>query len=783
MKIPLVFFCLFVFAASPGLAQPDVELQQAFLDLSNDGVVMNISAHPDDEDGAALALYRMRYGCSTVSVLFTRGEGGQNEKGPELYEELGVLRSAETESAGDILGASVQFLNFLDFGYSKTATETFKMWGGQQEALRRLVFVIRKYKPDILFTNHNTIDGHGHHQAAAITAIAAFDAAADSSMFPEQLRRPGVTLWQPRKLFFRAFGRFEPTADVANAIGDTNALRGVSYLEIAARALRQHRTQGMERANLRGFTRGKSLYRTVRMNSLYERDSTNFFGGIDLWRDHFVASLADLRKQIAAIGPDVPRRELLLRISRLAARIDSARQRPPSSPLAQRILAGWSRKLERIVQLACGIELRCRLDDSVIVARQKATVISSLTSTRSGISDVRYALSAPPGWKVGQVAKPATDSAAARVALPVEVGPSPVPTLPRAVAQYGSLEIEEDLICRAAFLADGLPFVLHARVPFDVAPRLTLSLAQSVACVRPEETGKGIRFTYEARNYSPGSVSGAIGLIGPRGWKAESSSYRIATEDGSATGDVVVHPPADVRPGEYTIRFATDGAAASATLHVFDVSAAPGLRVGVVRSYENTLETTLRDLNVEFTLLTERDLESGDLQRWHTIVLDIRAYLVREDLRKNNGRLLEYVRNGGNLVVMYQRDQEWKPEYAPYPFTISRRRITVEDAPVDILEPLHPLMNSPNRITATDWLGWKQERAIYLPSDVSAEYLRLLASHDPDEPEETAGYLVAPYGKGTYLYTSFVWYRQLKEHLPGAVRCFANMISYPLVRK
>ena len=139
---------------------------------------MDLSAHPDDEDGASLALYHMRYGVKTYSVLFTRGEGGQNEKGPELYESLGVLRSRETEEAGSILGAEVHFLNFLDFGYSKTASEALRMWGGQTEVLRRLVFVIRKYKPDVIFTNHNTIGGHGHHQAVAVTAIAAFDAAA-----------------------------------------------------------------------------------------------------------------------------------------------------------------------------------------------------------------------------------------------------------------------------------------------------------------------------------------------------------------------------------------------------------------------------------------------------------------------------------------------------------------------------------------------------------------------------------------------------------------------------
>src|SRR5512136_2167171 len=176
-----------VFGCRIAPAQDSVQVGQAFLDLSNDGVIMDLSAHPDDEDGAALAYYRMKYGVKTYSLLFTRGEGGQNEKGPELYEELGVLRSAETRAAGSILGAEVQFLNFLDFGYSKTATETFRMWGGQMEVLRRLVYVIRKYKPDVLFTNHNTIDGHGHHQAAGITAIMAFDAAADSTMFPEQL--------------------------------------------------------------------------------------------------------------------------------------------------------------------------------------------------------------------------------------------------------------------------------------------------------------------------------------------------------------------------------------------------------------------------------------------------------------------------------------------------------------------------------------------------------------------------------------------------------------------
>jgi LmbE family N-acetylglucosaminyl deacetylase len=328
---------------------PDVERGQAFRDLSNDAVVMDISAHPDDEDGATLALYRMKYGVKTYSVLFTRGEGGQNEIGPELYEDLGVIRSRETRRAGAILGTSVVFLDFMDFGFSKTATETFRVWGGQMEPLRRLVYVIRKYKPDILFTNHNTIDGHGHHQAAAITAIAAFDAAADPRMFPEQLKEAGVDLWQPRKLFFRAFGHMAGPPDVSNQVDQVDSLRGRNYLDIATEALRQHRTQGMENANLRAFTRGKSLYKLMRTNSLYESDSTSFLSGIDLWRDPTLQPLLPIRRTLSALRPEMPMDSLLSVASRCEREIDLPSRDSAGSPLARRLtslIPSWFRDRE-----------------------------------------------------------------------------------------------------------------------------------------------------------------------------------------------------------------------------------------------------------------------------------------------------------------------------------------------------------------------------------------------------------------------------------------------------
>jgi hypothetical protein len=277
-------------------------------------------------------------------------------------------------------------------------------------------------------------------------------------------------------------------------------------------------------------------------------------------------------------------------------------------------------------------------------------------------------------------------------------------------------------------------------------------------------------------------MAGKVTVQGPSGWKAEAQPYRIEKEDSSTQGMIVVRPASDTPPGKYVLKFKTEYMVQEATVRVFDVAVSKGMTVGIIKSQDNTLESASKELGASYKLLDEKDLE-GNLSLYTTIVIDIRAYLIRDDLKRQNARVLDYVKNGGNLVVMYQRSQEWKPEYAPYPFQISGKRVTVEEAPIDILEPQHPLLSHPNKIGNDDWGDWKQERAVYFPMDVPKEYTRLLASHDPDEVKQSTGYLAARYGKGTYIYTSYVWYRQLKEMNPGAFRCFANMISYPAYRE
>jgi len=227
------------------------------------------------------------------------------------------------------------------------------------------------------------------------------------------------------------------------------------------------------------------------------------------------------------------------------------------------------------------------------------------------------------------------------------------------------------------------------------------------------------------------------------------------------------------------------------------VNVADGLRVGFVQSYGQITENALRAMGADVTVLDSTALATSDFNQFDTIVLDIRAYLVRTDLREHSNRLLEWVRSGGHLVVGYHKTFEWNPGssgsffdmdvvevpeegWAPFPLTLGRGRVTRENAPVDVLLPDHVLFRSPHAIGAEDWSGWVQERGLYFPREYNDGYAELLAMNDPGEDALRGGLLLADVGEGTYLYSSLVWYRQLEALNPGAWRMFANRMSLPL---
>jgi LmbE family N-acetylglucosaminyl deacetylase len=262
-----------------------VDLYSQNNNINSDFTILCVAAHPDDEDGATLAYYSKIKGYNAYTVFYTRGEGGQNEIGPELYDELGKIRERETNEAAEIQGSKAYFLGFLDFGFSKTAKETFKMWGGKDSVLARIVYIIRAIKPDVIITNHDTITvkpyrQHGNHQAAGITIYEAFEKAADPSYHPEQLTG-NISLWQPHKLYFRAFDTTNITGIVAIDITQKDA-SGKTIEQISIEALSKHRTQGMDKIV---FTNSLGVYRErkydlVRSDKDYPYDSTDLFSGL-----------------------------------------------------------------------------------------------------------------------------------------------------------------------------------------------------------------------------------------------------------------------------------------------------------------------------------------------------------------------------------------------------------------------------------------------------------------------------------------------------------------------
>lgn len=707
-------------------------------------VVMNLAAHPDDEDGQTLTYYRKAKDAIAYSVIYTRGEGGQNEIGPELYEELGAIRTDETERAARILGTQIYFLNFKDFGFSKHAHEAFERWGGEDFVTARLVYLIRKLKPDLLFTNHDTVTvgprrQHGQHQAVGISAYNAFHLAADSTYHPEQLAEVGVDLWQPKRLFLR-YWRQPDSYEVAVPVSATHEPEEATYTEIAMTALQEHASQGMGMF-ARRFRPRATFFQMLRDQSGVPLDTMD---------------LAHALPPNTAANPD------------LTYWIDSGRL-PSLRPGAV-----W-------------------LPDSIAVPGQRIEVrwnVRDLPSRRlnwrffGAVDTTIYLSDSSPGI--------------ATLVIPQDAAP----TIPKPTHQYREFTNHAPVVY-AIYQAGTDDIVAAGYLPVDIAPPLVVETDEPVVRLHPGTNTLTLSFESFDEQAQYVDLNVAVSHDASRTVVFHEQHQMRVPNSRRWQETVTLSLPSSLSEGDYTISLSaqTNPSTASSTLthmqlqgRVFSVDVAENLRVGVIESYDNTLDQALTALNVEHVLLDSTDLATGNFDNLHTIVVDIRAYLVRQDLRLHNDKLLAWVENGGHLMVNYQKTFEWNAGYAdpfdrekenagdfaPYPLELSRDRVTYEDAPVTLLHPNLPVFQAPNLITDTVWQHWVQERGLYFPREYDAAYQELFSMNDPGETPLNSSTLFATFGNGTYLYTALVWYRQLKVHHPGAYKMFANFISLPL---
>jgi LmbE family N-acetylglucosaminyl deacetylase len=789
----LVAALVFVQPVQPVHSEPDkAELQQALLDLTSPWTVMCVAAHPDDEDGSTLTILRRKYGVHTVSLFSTFGEGGQNAVGPELYEDLGVIRARETMAAAEVQGSEPHFLGFRDFGFSKSAEETFRAWG-EKELLRRMVLQIRTLRPDVIITNHDTTSGHGHHQATGRTILLAFDAAADPKQFPEQLAQAGT--WQVQRLFVRSRGEAAAGAQIVTLDpNETDPVRGTTYAQQALAGLHKHATQGPWPKTVPAGGARQIRYTLVKQGPNTPPVPANAKTPVDglTLPEPVATKLAPPTIENKPLTEFIDRRLELL-VSLLSAKRRGIFTAPKEvfDTDAQRFRLMASR-LDKALATAAGASLTLGSEDSALVPGEEAQLAVVLSN--AGIAEIQVkqlkfnGLGMETKLDAADKMLPGTDTAA-EVKAPTPKNASL--TVPSSEHLYDGRLFGEPLRVEAVLAIEGVPFVIDKEVRREVAPAVEIvSVEPSPYVTTPATSQKPLDFRITLKNHLKSEFRG---LLRVSGQTLETGREIALRPDQTDTTNFVVRPlslSGQIQGSNLAVTVDLPVpkepiAKRNVPLVYADALVVSGRRVGYLPSYDRTLERALTSLGVDSKQLTVEEIAKGDLSSFNTIIIDNRGYEAHQDLIPVNNRLLKFVEDGGTLLIFYHRTNEWnpneqrgRPQLAPYPILIDDSRVTEEDAPVTFLVPKHPLLNFPNKITQKDFENWVQERGLYFPREWDQHYTAVLSTNDKGEPPLKGGLLVAPYGRGNYIYTSYVWYRQLRAGLPGGYRFFANLISY-----
>jgi LmbE family N-acetylglucosaminyl deacetylase len=860
----------------------DVALRLMLRKLASTGTFMETTAHPDDEDNGLLAMMSHGRGMRTVLVTATRGDGGQNEIGPEIFQALGVLRTEELLAVHRFDGAEQYFTRAIDFGYSFSIEESIEKWG-RNEIVGDYVRHIRDIRPDVIAGFVCGGGGGGqHHQASTQLTLEAFRAAADPARYPEQIRE-GLRPWQARRVFCtEGFGAGQGGSPDLLRVTTSgfDPLLGRTYSEIGLEGRSMHKCQGTSQLLL---LPGSSPSRTYRLkDSVIGQPGVapkEMFDGIDTTLGGLAAyagarppqALVDALKTIAADvdaatlaveaqGPGGAAASLaagLTAVRDLRAKLAALGLSDDARYEIDRRLALKASQFEDALVLTHGIRLEALADDGTVVAGQRVKV--SLIAANNGSPDVLLKdISVSRGDAAASVFLPNV-TAARNPGQSIPSGASvkgevviDVPNVPLSTpywtprkdsarydfdpdAPFGvpfrptpfratfaltiagvSVNVERSVEYRYSDLFAG-----EKRTELEVVPAFNVRLTPDIAVVplASATTARPAARTAAATasrtrtvdlavgNNMTGAATATASLAVPAGWKVSPASAPIKFEraEEQVTVSFSVTPPAAVRAGEYSIeaRVAAGDRKHTSNLgyevveyphihrrHVvesahtrvkaIDVRIAPGLRVGYVMGVGDEMPAAIQQLGAEVHLIDARELASGSLSQYNVIVTGVRAYERRADLRANNARLLQYVKNGGVMLVNYNKQEFNEAQYGPYPAKNGTNRITDENAPVDVLVPNDPVFATPNRLGPETWEGWVQERGTYFLSERDPKYVDLIRMTDPFplNPGAKTGALVeAQYGKGRWIYLGLGLWRQLPAGTDGAYKLLANLLS------
>ncbi len=779
------------------------------------GRVLYVAAHPDDENTRLLAYLANGRHLAAAYLAMTRGGGGQNLIGAEQGDLLDVIRTEELLAARRTDGAQQRFTRMRDFGYSKTAAETLALWD-HDEALADVVWVIRTFQPDVIITRFDeNPPNHGHHTASATLAREAFTAAADPKRFPEQLKN-GVGPWQADRLLRnQGLWRGDPPPEGALKldVGAYDPRLGLGYGELAALSRSQHRSQGF---GVPG-QRGEILEYFVPLAGT--KPAGDVFEGLDLGWGRFGAPAAPLTAALerarAALERDAPERAI-------PALLDAHRALDALPDVVR--VRDARRALEHLVASAAGLFVRVtaasptaapgtevKLELEVVLGRPAVVVLQRVEFPFAAPLEPAAKLTANERRTFPQTVKLPADTPVSVpywLAAPGTRGRQAV-TDPRLVGEPLG---PPALGVTAHFLFGDRPVTVsvpveHATVdpvlgerlrPFLVVPPATVTPAREATMV---VNGRAAHVALRVRAGRDG-LSGEVALPLPAGWKAEPAAHPVALAKAGeeTTVTFTVTAPAAAGPIEVMPVFVADGRRWSfaestidyphipvqlvlrpATLRLAPLAITlPSGTIGYISGSGDSVAEDLAHVGASVVVLDEETVRDGDLSRFAAIVVGIRAYNTRSFLRDLHPQLMAFVEQGGTLLVQYSTNSRISPmesQIGPFPFEISRDRITDETAAVTLRAPGDPALRAPNAIGAPDFEGWVQERGIYFAAKWDERYTPLFAFADPGEEPLEGSTIVARYGKGRFVYTGLAFFRQLPAGVPGAYRLLANLVA------
>ncbi len=900
----ITFLCILCGSISaqvkPVYDQGAIGLGQLLKRLNNTKSVMHIGAHPDDEDSDLLAYLARAENARTVYLSLTRGDGGQNVIGNELFEPLGIIRTEELLQARRLDGGEQLFTRTFDYGYSKTLREAQSKWD-EKEVLCDVVRAIRTFRPLVVISRFSGTpnDGHGQHQFAGYIAPKAVEAAADVN----QCKDAGMP-WQVLKYYVGQSFRdnSEPTLNINT--GKYDFLLGRSYYEIAAEGRSQHKTQEQGGLELKGdrfagvnlvwskvpkVENEKSVFDGLdtsikELANTFKADKneglSNALEFVDtnvkdisknyklLSNEEFIKNLikgfeavktAKQTSQIIAL-PINSNSKLVLQSERREQNNQKININESPFLKVASVLVYKENEFKNAIKLASGLRIDALANQETVANGEDfLTSVKVFYPESSNIKVKEVKLNAPNGWEISQAEEPKNDSPFARFFretandskfFNVKVASNAKPTQPYFMEaekenylykwndEAAKNKPFQDALMSADVTVeiDGTEITFYQPVEYryaddirgelrrdlNVVPKVALKLDHDLLISPRQKEAKKHKLSVSLVSNSGSEISGKLYLKLPNGdrvamkpakgddwfhtvkdWKVSPASvdFNLKRKGESVSYEFEVIVPSFEERNNYKIeavaeingerftqtlnevayehiqthRYYTE---AKTNVNVLDLEIA-NVKVGYIEGSGDQIPEAIRQMGVDLTLLGEKDLTNGDFSQFDVVIVGIRASETRDDYVANNQRLMEYVKNGGTMIVQYQKSAYLQKKLMPFPVADMNARVAEEDALITILEPNHPVFNFPNKITQDDFRDWVQERNLYAFRNFDEKYTPLLEAHDSGEPENKGGMVYAEIGKGKYMYVSYAFFRQLPAGVPGAYRLFANILSLP----